>query len=346
MGRLVQKVLYEGISSLCFCCGKLGHKHESCGLKTSQPNGEDAANVSLKTNEISEDVSPKPNYGPWMVVTRKRGPVRMGKASGPIKVDNSSQARVRGFSVLSQDSVQEEAGKVLDKSNQSDINPSDTDAPKEVTTRAVAAPNLQSDSVDSREDTTRVVAVQYSKTNLEMRKDCVMEDCIENPHAVCQQDTKQASGNKRKAVAKNKGKGSEGLGIRNSKGPKNSKSLKWLSHSTESKSELILSMKGLGCVSLVGNGQDSARVNPSATVRMGHLVHESYGGHSRRSNSSDTSCANGDSGLVRDRVGAGLEASISYHIGKHQTGKSTIGAHCLVPYTQPVVEVPDRKTHV
>ncbi|XP_065633884.1 uncharacterized protein LOC136069370 [Quercus suber] len=26
VGRLAQKVLYEGISSLCFCCGKLGHK--------------------------------------------------------------------------------------------------------------------------------------------------------------------------------------------------------------------------------------------------------------------------------------------------------------------------------
>ena len=272
VGKLVPKVLYEGISSLCFCCGKLGHKQESCGLKTSQPNGEGAAKISLKTNEISEDVSPEPNYGPWMVVTRKRGAVRMGKASGPTKVDNSSQARVRGFSVLSQDSVQEEAGKVLDKSNHSNINLSDTGAPKEVTTRAVAAPNLLNDSVDSREDTTRVVAIHCSKTNLEMRKDCVMEDCIENPHAVYQQDTNQASGFKRKAVAKNKGKGSKGLGIRNSKGPKNSKSLKRLSHSTERKSELSSSTEGLGSDSLVGNGKDSAQVNPSATVRMGHLV--------------------------------------------------------------------------
>ena len=31
VGKLVQRVLYEGISSLCFCCGKLGHKQESCG---------------------------------------------------------------------------------------------------------------------------------------------------------------------------------------------------------------------------------------------------------------------------------------------------------------------------
>ena len=125
---------------------------------------------------------------------------------------------------------------------------------------------------------------KIKKINLEMRKDCVMEDCIENPYAECQQDTKQASGNKRKALAKNKGKGSEGLGIRNSKSPENSKSHKWLSHSIEGKSDLILSTRGLGSGNLVEYGEDFDRVNPSATVRMGHLMQESCGGHYRRDN--------------------------------------------------------------
>ena len=30
VGRLVQQVMYEGLSSLYFCCGHLGHKLESC----------------------------------------------------------------------------------------------------------------------------------------------------------------------------------------------------------------------------------------------------------------------------------------------------------------------------
>ena len=30
LGRLRQKVMYEGISSLCFCSGRLGHKQENC----------------------------------------------------------------------------------------------------------------------------------------------------------------------------------------------------------------------------------------------------------------------------------------------------------------------------
>ena len=56
MGKLVQKVLYEGISSLCFYCDKLGHKQESFGLKVKEPNKDDEAGVSLKTNEVSGGV--------------------------------------------------------------------------------------------------------------------------------------------------------------------------------------------------------------------------------------------------------------------------------------------------
>ena len=32
VGRLRQKVMYEGILALCFCCGRLGHKQENCGF--------------------------------------------------------------------------------------------------------------------------------------------------------------------------------------------------------------------------------------------------------------------------------------------------------------------------
>ena len=92
--------------------------------------------------------------------------------------------------------------------------------------------SVHSDSADSNSETARVVAGQNTQSALEMRKDCVMEDCLENPSAGCQLDPRQISGNKRKAIAKNKGKGSEGsiaknkgkgsegLGIRNSKSSK------------------------------------------------------------------------------------------------------------------------------
>ena len=112
-------------------------------------------------------------------------------------------------------------GSDLSKSNQSDS----TDS-REETSRVVADQGLRNGSADPTNETTHAVAAQNSEINLEMRKDCVMEKSVENPYAECQQDMKHISGNKRKALAKNKGRGSESLGIRSSKGPKNSKSQK------------------------------------------------------------------------------------------------------------------------
>ena len=30
VGKLVQRVTYEGVSALCFSCGRFGHKRDSC----------------------------------------------------------------------------------------------------------------------------------------------------------------------------------------------------------------------------------------------------------------------------------------------------------------------------
>ena len=49
IGRLVQQVLYEGISTLCFCCGRLGHKQENC-----------CYHIRPVIREDEEPTSPKP----------------------------------------------------------------------------------------------------------------------------------------------------------------------------------------------------------------------------------------------------------------------------------------------
>ena len=311
VGRLVQRVLYEGISSLCFCCGKLGHKQEHCSLKVKEPSKVNEAQTSSKTSEISEVVQSEPNYGPWMVVTRKKGLARMGKASRPTKLNTSSQDRFKGNPDLSQTSSHVEASENLGKSD-------------------------HSDSVDSGSETTREDAAQILQSNLEIRKDCVMEDYIENSRAECYQDPRHISGNKRKALAKNKSKGSEGLGIRNSK---SSKSHKKSYHSAEGKRELVLISKELESEKLVENGEDVHRAALTAKDRMGHLVQEPSGGNTRQDNSLDKSGTDGNSGMVRGGAGSGLETYISHNTREYQIGESSSGTHGMDSHAQSVVEI-------
>ena len=92
-----------------------------------KPSGEDAGQASLKSNEMSEKIQSESNYGAWMVVTRKRGSGRLGKASGTSSSSLPTQVKVKGNSVLSQGFERVEVGDDLDKSNLGDsIDPIET----------------------------------------------------------------------------------------------------------------------------------------------------------------------------------------------------------------------------
>ena len=101
-----------------------------------------------------------------------------------------------------------------------------------------------------------------------------------------------------------------------------------------------MSTRVLGSDNQLENGEDFDRVNPSATVRMGHLVQEPSGGYSGRDNLSNKSDTDRDSGGVRRGAETGLEAYLPNNIRKHQIGESSIGAQGLVSHAQSVVEVP------
>ena len=77
--------MYEGISSLCFACERLGHQREACPyliskvMETQPESGEPGVRLDDVENPISaqsvEAGNVKDDYGPWMLVDRrKQGP--------------------------------------------------------------------------------------------------------------------------------------------------------------------------------------------------------------------------------------------------------------------------------
>ena len=112
----MQQVKYEGISSLCFCCRRLGHKQENycykikennrsrvvAGKSTNQSREEDKQEDSRpeeSPNQVSKQDETDPNFGPWMLVTRKRNLVRNGRPRSPLGSEMKGDISPRGLNV-------------------------------------------------------------------------------------------------------------------------------------------------------------------------------------------------------------------------------------------------------
>lgn len=101
IGGLEQPVLYEGLSSLCFTCGRVGHKAEVCLYHAKA-----LENVGVEEGEGTEVIPPsrKENteqaFGPWVLVTQKRPNGNKPKkapnhVSFQVLSDNVQKARVQ-----------------------------------------------------------------------------------------------------------------------------------------------------------------------------------------------------------------------------------------------------------
>ena len=86
IGEIDQPVKYEGITSLCFTCGWVGHKAEQCHYQVRSPVREegvceakksDARKCQEEQSQASLEVAIDA-FGPWVLVTRKKHPSRKG----------------------------------------------------------------------------------------------------------------------------------------------------------------------------------------------------------------------------------------------------------------------------
>nr|XP_023891501.1 uncharacterized protein LOC112003522 [Quercus suber]POE61883.1 uncharacterized protein CFP56_78342 [Quercus suber] len=89
IGRFEQTVTYEGIHRMCFSCGRMGHRQESCPYTVRNGNDQvdkdegdsvdrsgQPCNSHVPDNPVrSSGTTPEAledNYGPWLLVSRKK----------------------------------------------------------------------------------------------------------------------------------------------------------------------------------------------------------------------------------------------------------------------------------
>ena len=104
IGKMVQKVQYEGLNSLCFDCGRMGHRKKSCTYTIKEQPGkdsqqscpvnvspsQDSAEANLCSTSADKPTSPSSTssdkmYGEWMVVSRRKGKARQAPRSVPLE---------------------------------------------------------------------------------------------------------------------------------------------------------------------------------------------------------------------------------------------------------------------
>ena len=96
VGRLFKKVMYEGLSALCFCCGRVGHKQEVCGYHVQPEKNTSSPKSPSMQSEKKTPQKPDQKFGEWMLVTRKKRPVKNERVNAPNQTNQSSLLNAKG----------------------------------------------------------------------------------------------------------------------------------------------------------------------------------------------------------------------------------------------------------
>ncbi|KAL0000882.1 hypothetical protein SO802_014663 [Lithocarpus litseifolius] len=192
VGRLVQKVSYEGVSTLCFSCGRLGHKRDSCPYYTKPVVSEEIVASENTSTEQKETSQLDSNYGPWMVVTRKKNFNRSGRPRGP---NNSNQENL------------------LELKGKADLSEPNSTSSKGNNIRAADSRDL----VGSARGILGVMVVQnQQRTDIETDENGmdVCQDALSSKHAVCNGKNQTSTGNASYQAWEEKVRGKELMSLR------------------------------------------------------------------------------------------------------------------------------------
>jgi hypothetical protein len=93
VGKTRLAVIYEGVSLLCFHCGKIGHRREWCPLHTPV---ETEIPVTNEQSKMEEEDKQK-GFGPWMVVSRRKRQIKPAVLRvDPVFIQAAGSSAVQG----------------------------------------------------------------------------------------------------------------------------------------------------------------------------------------------------------------------------------------------------------
>lgn len=89
IGRFTQAIQYENVPNLCFACGRIGHKLETCIAQ--QPTLHEATVLQTDSHDhqnhlrqTDKDLAPN-EFGSWMLVTRRTPKQRLDVRNKPVR---------------------------------------------------------------------------------------------------------------------------------------------------------------------------------------------------------------------------------------------------------------------
>ena len=130
LGKLKQIIQYEGVESLCFECGRIGHKKEECPFTVREPTNVVQVEQSMEaTPKEAKQPAGKSHddFGEWMIVTRHKPMSKARDKPSKVSLSQSNESSQSFFERTSPGAVELEkvAGKRKAPQSQFAVTPSE-----------------------------------------------------------------------------------------------------------------------------------------------------------------------------------------------------------------------------